>query len=374
MALYSTYKPGVSKITAGVGIAVTTSTGNIVISNTGVLGITFDGITTATGTINLSTSVVSSISSGTDFSVNTSTGNVIPSVTSTLDSVTSRGNTTNNIIILGNSAEASSTATGVLQVVGGVGIGGSLYATDIYSNGAQVITTSTLNSAFFENPEITTGLYVNSNPLDPLNSSTITLSSSAPVGYSALTIQNTGTLGRSYTVEVGGNNHALTNGESVNEGNLTIYDNVDSEYRMVITKAGNMLVGGTTDSGQTLQVSGDISSTGSVIINTSLLETRITLVNTDSTTVVDSFEAEMYRTSKSLIQIQDGIDFQLSEIVLLHDTLGQVYKSEYGIISTSGEIGTFTADLQLDGIVRLYFTANNASDKVIKIVKTAIAI
>jgi hypothetical protein len=74
------------------------------------------------------------------------------------------------------------------------------------------------------------------------------------------------------------------------------------------------------------------------------------------------------------VQIQDGDDFHITEIVLLHDNSGKVYKSEYGIISTAGEKGIFTADLQGDGIVRLYFTANNISDKKISIVKTALAI
>jgi hypothetical protein len=92
------------------------------------------------------------------------------------------------------------------------------------------------------------------------------------------------------------------------------------------------------------------------------------------TTVVDSFVSSVYRSCKSLVQIQDGSIFEITEIVLLHDGAGQVYKSEYGIISTAGELGIFTSDLQGDGIVRLYFTANSASSKKISIVKTALAI
>jgi hypothetical protein len=136
---------------------------------------------------------------------------------------------------------------------------------------------------------------------------------------------------------------------------------------MIVTKTGNVLVGTATDLGQKLQVN------GSVTIQSSLIETTVTLINTTSTTVVDSFIAADYRSCKCFVQIQDGSNFELTEIVLLHDDLGQVYKSEYGIISTGGERGVFTADLQLDGIVRLYFTAIAVSDKTIKIVKTAVA-
>jgi hypothetical protein len=170
---------------------------------------------------------------------------------------------------------------------------------------------------------------------------------------------------------------------------------------MVVTKTGNILVNTTTDSGAMLNVNGSISATtgtftgeisattgtftgeisattgtftGPVVIQTSLQETRVTLVNNTSTAEVDSFVASIYRSCKCLVQVQDGNDFHITEIVLLHDNSGQVYKSEYGIISTGGEKGTFTSDLQLDGIVRLYFTADTTSDKTISIVKTAIAI
>ena len=128
-----------------------------------------------------------------------------------------------------------------------------------------------------------------------------------------------------------------------------------------------------------LNVNGAIAATtatftGPVVIQTSLQETRVTLVNNSSATLVDSFVASIYRSCKCLVQVQDGNDFHITEIVLLHDPIGQVYKSEYGIISTGGEKGSFTADLQLDGIVRLYFTADSSSSKKISIVKTAIAV
>jgi len=284
-------------------------------------------------------------------------------------SVGSFSGTTDQPIITTNATASTDTTTGALIVTGGAGIGGDIYV------GA------TLNAAGTSNLSLTNispQLLVTSNPLDTLNSATIVLTSTAPVGYSAFTIQNTGTSGRSYTIDVGGNNRALTGGTSINEGNLTIYDNVASAYRMVITKAGNMLVGTTTSTGDMLVVNGSINATtatfsGPVTIETSLLQTTVTLVNTTTATVVDSFVAANYRSCKSFIQIQDGSNFELTEIVLLHDDLGQVYKSEYGIIATSGELGTFTADLQGDGIVRLYYTASAPSSKTIKVVKTAIA-
>lgn len=89
---------------------------------------------------------VSSVSAGTDISVNTTTGEVIVSNISTLQSVTSRGATTTNIIFIATSTNASSTNSGALQVVGGVGIGGALYVNGTsYIDSSQIITTATVN-------------------------------------------------------------------------------------------------------------------------------------------------------------------------------------------------------------------------------------
>lgn len=351
MSLYSSYKPsaGVSSVSAGLGISVTTSTGVITVTNTG----------------------VRSLSSSTEFAVNTSTGAVSVTILSTLDNVTNRGNVTTSSIFINNSIESVDTSTGALIVLGGVGVGGSIHATSVYDNGYRVLTTSTIsviNDNTLKNTNVLTGLYVNAASIDPLNSSTITISSSVPIGYSALTIRNTGSSGQSYTFDVGGNNRAFTGGTSVNEGNFTLRDNTNNAYRFIVTKSGNILINTTTDTGAKLQVNGSIS------VASALIETAITLINNTSTTTVDSFDSTIYRSCKSFVQVQDGSDFHISEIVLLHDNSGQVYKSEYGIISTGGEKGTFTADLQLDGIVRLYFTANSDSSKTISIVKTALAV
>jgi len=51
------------------------------------------------------------------------------------------GTVDTQLFVSGNTA-ASSTTTGALQVVGGAGIGGNLYATTIYANGAQLLPTS----------------------------------------------------------------------------------------------------------------------------------------------------------------------------------------------------------------------------------------
>lgn len=71
---------------------------------------------------------VSTITAGTDTAVSTSTGNITIWNTSTLQSITDRGNSTTNAVVILNAAAATSTDSGALQVTGGVGVGGDVIA------------------------------------------------------------------------------------------------------------------------------------------------------------------------------------------------------------------------------------------------------
>ena len=86
---------------------------------------------------------VTAVNAGTDTAVSTSTGVVVVWNTSTLDTVANRGSTTTAAINITNTSSSTSTTTGALVVTGGVGVGGSIYAGNIYSNGIQVLTTET---------------------------------------------------------------------------------------------------------------------------------------------------------------------------------------------------------------------------------------
>jgi len=90
------------------------------------------------------------IFAGTDTAVNTSTGAVTVWNTGTLQTVTGRGNTTNQTILITNTSTSNSTATGALQVVGGAGIGGALYVGGSISIGS-VTTSSVITSVISNN-------------------------------------------------------------------------------------------------------------------------------------------------------------------------------------------------------------------------------
>jgi hypothetical protein len=188
-------------------------------------------------------------------------------------------------------------------------------------------------------------------------------------------MRNTATNGQSYTWRVGGDNFVGQGGTNLQEGGLTLFNDTQNIFRLAITKStGNLLVGPQTDNGvDKLQV------LGSVRFGDGQLFTRSTSINNTSTTVIDSFPAANYRTAKLLIQIADGVGinakFHVVEIVVLVDNNGNVYKSEYGIITTGGTVGEFDVDYNIsgNGLVRLLFTADETSAKQVKVVRTSIS-
>ncbi len=121
---------GALVVTGGVGIGKSLYT-NVLFANTTSYVNNAEIITTATVN-NYANQTF--IYAGTDTAVNTSTGNITIWNTSTLQSVTNRGNSTTNILLVKNTTVSTSTITGALQVYGGVGVGESIYAgNDIYS-------------------------------------------------------------------------------------------------------------------------------------------------------------------------------------------------------------------------------------------------
>jgi hypothetical protein len=89
---------------------------------------------------------VTSLTAGTDTRVSTSTGAVTVWNASTLQSVTTRGATTDAQISFSNQTQSSSTTTGAVTIVGGLGVGGAIYANSVYSNGSLVVTESSIGA------------------------------------------------------------------------------------------------------------------------------------------------------------------------------------------------------------------------------------
>lgn len=114
----------------------------------------------------------------------------------------------------------------------------------------------------------------------------------------------------------------------------------------------------------------------SLKIADAIFDSTQSLVNTTATTAVDSFSSTQFRSAKYLIQIDEGTganaDFELREILLVADNNDIIWATEYGVVTSDGDLGTFAAE-KVGTTVTLYFTAYEATNKVIKVLRTGIA-
>jgi hypothetical protein len=121
---------GVTSAAGTTYLGVSASTGDISFTNLGVQtisGTTYLGVSASTGTITVTNLGVQTLTAGTGTAVSASTGTITVTSTDTLQSVTDRGDTTNQRIVITNATGASTTTDGALVVTGGVGIGQNLW-------------------------------------------------------------------------------------------------------------------------------------------------------------------------------------------------------------------------------------------------------
>jgi hypothetical protein len=188
----------VSKVISGNGIGVNRQTGEVTVTNTGVVSLNntdgFIDVSTSTGSITINSLGVTQITAGNAMSINgvgsgtattgsvtidnmgvtalnagtdtsllsgATTGSVTLNVTSTLESVTGRGASTTNAISITNATASTDTNTGALTVAGGVGIGGALNASQTsYVNGSEILTTATIANYQGKEPVAGTGINI----------------------------------------------------------------------------------------------------------------------------------------------------------------------------------------------------------------------
>ena len=153
-SLFDSGRRVVTRVTPSGGTGITISSlqqngtaTSFTINNTGVLsvaGSTYIGVSPSTGAITITNLGVQTISTGSGISVSTSTGSVTIASIDTLQLVTDRGAITTNALQINNGTNASATNTGALQVLGGLGVGQNLYATQVYDSGSRVITSVTI--------------------------------------------------------------------------------------------------------------------------------------------------------------------------------------------------------------------------------------
>ena len=332
---------GVTSIIPGIGTAVSSQTGAVTIVNAGVLSLQ--------GTPG-------------QISVNTSTGNIILSLPGGIVFTTS----TVQQLYVNGTLPSFSTTTGALQVIGGVGIGSSLYigttATIVggifrtgnvsgagWSTGTNGISLSILPAIYTET--VTTGSFISQTvAINSFGSPTLA-NSAGNINYGdATTVYIDG-------APLAGNNVNISKawGLIVKDAGVKI-TSTDPSVTIgsgALVVSGGIGVGGNIISGGT----GQFSSGGVVIGNTLVSSFTATTIST-STQTIDSYSASNYKTARYLIQVVSSSSIHISEMTVFHDGVN-VYKNEYGVSTNNGELGNFSVDFT-GGTVFLQFSANSS--------------
>jgi hypothetical protein len=259
-------------------------------------------------------SFFAAISEGTDIRITEgTTGTVIISNTSTLQSVTSRGATTTNVITINNFSSATSTNTGALIVSGGVGIGNDLWVGgNIFGNIVTVVNTST-------------------------NANNVSV------------VQQTNNADH-YLTFVDSNNSSLS------------YESVYTTSSLVINPST-----GNIDIKSNLFVSGIINIQKTVVNPSAVLIDTLPVI-------LDSFSTTQYRSAKYFISISNTAtnQFQTSEIWLVQDGNAASIEQTSVFSSATNYVVVFSTDVST-GTVSLIAEGVAANNRV-KIQSTYIAV
>jgi len=105
------------------------------------------------------------------------------------------------------------------------------------------------------------------------------------------------------------------------------------------------------------------------IANNNVVQTTLA---TTSATTVDSWAKATYRSAKYLIQVTQGSNYQVSEIMVIQDSTN-TYMTEFAVIETNGVLCTFTSSIVSANAV-LTVTMASATSATINIQRTLLVV
>jgi len=112
-----------------------------------------------------------------------------------------------------------------------------------------------------------------------------------------------------------------------------------------------------------------LTLTGSITLADALMGTATQALTDSNATVVDSWSATAYRSAKYLVQMVNGNDIEVLEVLVTVNGENNVYLTEYADVQSNAQIGTTDADYS-GGNVRLKVTASDGTT--VKVHKTLI--
>jgi len=237
---------------------------------------------------------VAGVYAGTDTAVSSSSGLLTVWNTSTLQSITSRGNTTDQAIYINNTTNAYNSYTGALTVAGGVSIQKDLYV------GGNTIVYGTVTFSGTATNVLTTNTVFTDNLLElhkPNDGTVWTVNDGKDIGvrfhyYSttgtnaALVLANDTKYLEWYNVGVENPNSTFTGTYGTfKTGNIKLVDGTDA----VNTVSGALTVVGGAGIGGNLWVGGSVFASGSTVVTTATLATYgVTAITAGTDTAVSS--------------------------------------------------------------------------------------
>jgi hypothetical protein len=260
-------------------------------------------------------------------------------------------------------------------------------------NTAQTLTNKTLTSPVLTTPSISGMLILDNNIViegtDDTHETTLTFTD--PTQDNTITFKNaTGTVAFTADIEsaVDGFGNAVTGSTGITASYAS------TSNILTITNVGVTSLAGTTDQisvsastgSVTLSLPQSIASTssptfaglsvgsgsltaGSVTLTDALIGTATTSVTTTSATVIDTWSAATYSTAKYVVQMKNGNDVEVLEVLVTIDGNNNVYLTEYADVISNTQIGTTDADFS-GGNVRLLVTSVDGTT--VKVHKTLI--
>ena len=361
------------------------------------------GVTTLNG-LNVGIQYFSTGTSGSGFNISSSgsthtfnipiAGIASTGLVSTLAQSFAGVKTFTNDTVISSSTVSTSTSTGALTVTGGVGIGGSLYTgtstadsisgvvlnNGVITTGSWSATAITARYGGTGNTSYTLGdLLVGAGstfiklPVG-INSYVLGADSSKPSGIGWTTVTP---LTVSDTPPASPKNADLWF-NSLDGGLLVYYNDVDTAQWVEIALGSGIDLSqpvhitnatpSTSTSTGALIVDGGVGiqgelHTSSLVINGTydVVGASVTLSTTTADQPIFSLDASIYRSVKFMVQISRGSDFQVQEILLLHDAI-DTYLTQYAQLLSGNDLvlATYDADLN-SGNIRLLVTPTFAN-------------
>lgn len=131
----------------------------------------------------------------------------------------------------------------------------------------------------------------------------------------------------------------------------------------------SITLGDTVTAGDTIEV---ISLGKASFVDNDVLAPIAATLSTTSQQLVDRFSLSNYRSVKYFVQMTNGTDYHVTEVVIMHDGTN-VYISEYGTMYSNSSLGTLTADISGD-YVRLLATPTNSTTTSVKGHRTLVTV